>query len=304
MGKTASKKKHEPPPSSNETQTTTSTYLSTHLIVPYFITANGTIKRPEHLIAWWSRIFSFYVPDDKDRIELRYLCRLFRDALKPPPLHTTFPHPNYWALNKLVDKLNNVYKEDPNKAPKIVFVAQGTFQNNTNGKVYIDYPMKIIGAGQNKTILSSYAFYIGGKKEKGQRVVLQHLTLANGFSQNVLYNNNGLSFLCYRMTITKGHTNGVYVYNARGRFRNCVITECGGSGILCYENALVELEGNQTKVERNGTRGGGFGLCTYFSSSRIHLLFPLTKESVSTNNGGNGNYGGIMGGSIETVDSF
>ena len=113
MGKTASKKKHEPPPSSNETQTTTSTYLSTHLIVPYFITANGTIKRPEHLIAWWSRIFYFYVPDDKDRIELRYLCRLFRDALKPPPLHTTFPHPNYWALNKLVDKLNNVYEEDP-----------------------------------------------------------------------------------------------------------------------------------------------------------------------------------------------
>jgi len=113
-----------------------------------------------------------------------------------------------------------------------------------------------------------------------------------------------LSFLCDRMTITKGHTNGVYVYNARGRFRNCVITECGGSGILCYENALVELEGHQTKVERNGTRGGGFGLCTYFSSSRIHLLFPLTKESVSTDNGGNGNYGGIMGGSIETVDSF
>jgi hypothetical protein len=78
----------------------------------------------------------------------------------------------------------------------------------------------------------------------------------------------------------------VYVYNARGRFRNCVITECGGSGILCYENALVELEGHQTKVERNGTREGGFGLCTYFSSSRIHLLFPLTKESVSTDNGG------------------
>ena len=35
----------------------------THLIVPYFINSNGTIKRPEHLIAWWSRIFSFYVPE-------------------------------------------------------------------------------------------------------------------------------------------------------------------------------------------------------------------------------------------------
>ena len=109
MGKTASKKKHEPPPSSNETQTTTSTYLSTHLIVPYFIAANGEIKRPEHLIAWWSRIFSFYVPDDKDRIELRFLCRLFRDALKPPPRWTTFPHPNYPTLNGLMNQLNAKY---------------------------------------------------------------------------------------------------------------------------------------------------------------------------------------------------
>ena len=60
--------------------TTSNASLSTHLIVPYLITASGEIKRPEHLIAWWSRIFSFYVPDEKDRIELRFLCRLFRDA--------------------------------------------------------------------------------------------------------------------------------------------------------------------------------------------------------------------------------
>ena len=93
--------KQPPRPPSTETTTTLTTtsdmYLSTHLIVPYFITAGGEIKRPEHLIAWWSRIFSFlfvYVPDDKERIELRFLCRLFRDALKPPPLYTTFPHPN------------------------------------------------------------------------------------------------------------------------------------------------------------------------------------------------------------------
>ena len=76
--------KQPPPPPPTETlttlTTTSNTYLSTHLIVPYFITPGGEIKRPEHLIAWWSRIFSFYVPDDKDRIELRFLCRLFRDA--------------------------------------------------------------------------------------------------------------------------------------------------------------------------------------------------------------------------------
>ena len=101
------------------------TYLATHLIVPYFVTSTGEIKRPEHLIAWWSRIFSFFVPNEKDRIELRFLCRLFRDSLKPPPVWTSFPHPNYTTLDGLMNTLNSVYEEDPTKAPKIVFVMAG-----------------------------------------------------------------------------------------------------------------------------------------------------------------------------------
>ena len=59
-------------------------------------------------------------------------------------------------------------------------------------------------------------------------------------------------------------------------------------------NALIELEGDQTKVDGNVTSGNSYdyGLDTYDTSSIIHLLFPLTKESVSTNNAGGGNYGG------------
>jgi hypothetical protein len=69
-------------------------------------------------------------------------------------------------------------------------------------------------------------------------------------------------------------------------------------------NALIELEGEQTKVDGNGTSGSSttYGLDTLYTSSIIHLLFPLTKESVSTNNHGSGNYGGD--GSIQTVDSL
>jgi hypothetical protein len=112
--------KQPPPLPSSETTTTVTTsnmYLSTHLIVPYFINAQGEIKRPEHLIAWWSRIFSFLflcVPDDNiERIELRSLCRLFRDALKPLPLWTSFPHPNFPTLNGLMNKLNEMYAALP-----------------------------------------------------------------------------------------------------------------------------------------------------------------------------------------------
>jgi hypothetical protein len=114
-------------------------YLSTHLIIPYFITAGGEIKRPEHLIAWWSRIFSFLcVPDDKHRIELRSLCRLFRDSLKPPPRWTTFPHPNYPTLNELLDQLNEMHAA----LPDIVWeecTASRTLLLSVGREVYAKY---------------------------------------------------------------------------------------------------------------------------------------------------------------------
>ena len=71
------------------------------------------------------------------------------------------------------------------------------------------------------------------------------------------------------------------------------------------ENALIELEGDQTKVDGNGTRGRSYnyGLTTVDTSSRIHLLFPLTQESVSTNNRGGQNYGGYAG-TIQTVNTL
>ena len=297
--------KQPPPPPSTETNTTLTTtfssYLSTHLIVPYFVTPNGEIKRPEHLIAWWSRIFSFYVPDGKDRKKLRSLCRLFRDALKPPPLWTSFPHPNFPTLNGLMDTLNRVFEENPTKAPKIVFVMEGTFHGN-DSEVNINYPLMIIGAGQNNTFLSGYGLRVGGTQEEKKRVNVQGMTM-KGSSGCGLEAENGLSFLCKDMTFTQCGS-GVYAYNTKGRLINCVITQCKWSGIFCWENALIELEGSQTKVDGNVTDGysNNYGLDTYDFSSIIHLLFPLTQESVSTNNynGRNCNERGT----IATVNTF
>ena len=55
-----------------------------------------------------------------------------------------------------------------------------------------------------------------------------------------------------------------------------------------------------TSIHNNVTGGHSdyYGLHTE-SFSSIHLVSPLTKESVSINNGGGGNYGGD--GTIETI---
>ena len=144
---------------------------------------------------------------------------------------------------------------------------------------------------------------IQGTKEDGKKVVLKDMTIS-GASGCGLVSDNGLSFLCDSMTFTQCGLRGVYASNTKGRLINCVITQCGESGILCVGNALIEVEGDQTKVDGNVTCGIiWYGLHAYDTSSIIHLLFPLTKESVSTNNHGGRNYRADRG-TIETVDSF
>ena len=173
----------------------------------------------------------------------------------------------------------------------------------------IKYAMKVIGAGRDKTFIRGGGFDIKGTNEDGKNVVLKHMTISETTSGNGVSGIHGLSWLIDSLTITQcGHC-GVFAQNTKGRLINCVITQCGNSGIFCGDNALIELEGDQTKVDGNGASGysSDYGLTTYDKSSIIHLLFPLTKESVSTSNGGGGNYGTPSWGTpgtIQTVDDF
>ena len=196
------------------------------------------------------------------------------------------------------------------KIVKLVLIKEGTFHipvtkneygNNVN-YVTVGYPIMIIGAGQEKTTIHG-GFQIQGEKEEKKRVDMQGMTM-KGSSRHGLYAWNGLSFLCKDMTFTQCGWNGVGALNTKGRLINCVITQCGLCGIRCGSNALIEVEGDQTKVDGNVTDGysSRYGLDTSHTSSIIHLLFPLTKESVSTNNGGWGNYNSY--GTIKTVDAL
>ena len=82
-----------------------------------------------------------------------------------------------------------------------------------------------------------------------------------------------------------------------------MITQCEDSGLYCDVNGFIELEGSLTKIDGNCTSGDGwYGLQTSDPSSIIHLIFPLTKESVSTNHYNEHNYGGR--GTIQTVETF
>ena len=285
-------------------------YLSDRLIVECH---PGDGQEPLHLIKWWKRIFALVGPTHSERVRLRLLCNMFNASL-PPGLgtgeykgcvYTEYPHPNHPSLASLLARCDELYREDPTRAPTIFFIKEGDYEVDED-YLRINYPLKIIGAGQDNTFIQGGGFKMQGTNEEGKRVDMQGMTM-KGSSRHGLYSMNGLSFLCKDMTFTQCGGCGVFAWNTKGRLINCVITQCGQSGIFCGSNALIELEGDQTKVDGNGTSGNSFsyGLYSCDTSSTIHLLFPLTKECVSTNNHEGRNYcpetEGTLYGTIETV---
>ena len=266
---------------------------------------------PYEQIAWWKDIFSYIQPSDYEKIYLRRLCNMFKASLKPLPKSrfTEFPHPNHTSIDSLMNRLNALHSVVPHLAAMVMFIQEG--EHEIEGHyVKIKYPINIVGAGQGKTILCG-GIQIEGKEKQGKRVGLSLMTVRN-LSGNGLYCeehlNTNLSFLCQSMTFNLCHRHGVSASNIQGRLINCGITQCKESGIYCGGGSLIELEGSQTNVCGNVTCGysGYYGLQTSGNSSRIHLLSPLTKESVSANNHNGMNFSGsgFFVGSIETVNTL
>ena len=91
----------------------------------------------------------------------------------------------------------------------------------------------------------------------------------------------------------------VYVSGSkRSTMKNCNVSHSKSYGLSVWDGGLMTIDGNATTIHHNGTGGGGYGLRTY-SFSSIHLVSPLTKEMISTNNHNGQNYS--YSGTIQTI---
>jgi hypothetical protein len=167
--------------------------------------------------------------------------------------------------------------------------------------VRFEVPMTVSGDGREKTFVEGGGFRIGG--EEDQHCTFIDLTIQKT-EESGLDGADGMSFDCRRVKFDKCGQHGVCAEYTKGRLTNCQVTNCKRSGIVSV-GSTFEIEGEESRINNNCRRikdnGCQYGLSAS-SFSIIHLLSPLTKEDVSTNNNGGGNYGGE--GTIETVNSF
>ena len=251
------------------------------------------------------RIFSFHkTRNPKHYINLRSSSKLFHRALyQPPPLWTSYPNSNHATLQSLVDHLEELRggEESSGNVPSVIFIDEGEY-NAEGSYVTLKKPLSMYGAGSGKTTLVGVGLKIQGEKRDGIAEI-ENLTIKGGKEQG-LNAWEGMNVIMRGCSIEECSSYGVVAYRADISCDDLQVVGCGESGVLACNNATITLSGQGTNIQENGTKGYdfSFGLDTSLNgldASYIHLLHPLTKEQISKDNGGGGNWGGD--GTIEQV---
>jgi len=176
--------------------------------------------------------------------------------------------------------------------------------NEDGERVCINYPISIIGESRDGCTVIG-CLLIQGQEEDDVNV--SNLTLHKSKGHGV-YLHHGASVHLDNVGVENSGACGVAVHGTkRSTMKNCNVSHSKWSGLRVSGDGLMTIDGNGTTIHHNCTNGempardGGYGLHTGWGSfSSIHLVSPLTLETVSTNNNGGRNYGG--NGTIKSVD--
>ena len=248
------------------------------------------------------RIFSFHkTRNPKEYINLRSSSKLFHRALhQPPPLWTSFPHSNHPTLQSLVNRLEELRddEESSGNVPSVLFIEEGEYGGGGTlppfqSRYYINVkkPLSIYGAGRGKTTLVGVGLRIQGNYKSEGIVEIEELTIKGG-EVDGLCALNGMNVIMRGCTVEECQRYGVLANSGIISCDDLQVVGCGESGVIATNSATITLSGQGTSIQRNVTRGNiyHYGLYTDSSSDHIHLVHPLTKEEISTNNGGGGNW--------------
>jgi hypothetical protein len=216
------------------------------------------------------------------------------------------------TLNEAVERV------DKDRRLTTIVVSKGihAVETDADGKssLHIPFSMNIIG---DPGVLNNEIIILGGflimPKIQGN-VHLQNMTV-----RHLSEDHSGVaglsSFTMKDVIVEQCGGLGVYA-DGTGVVGSCInieVRHCGWSGVSASKGATITLIGAKTTVCDNCTNGydndyglevDDYGLEVDGSSSTIQLVSPLTKETVSINNGGGGNYGASNGADINQIKTI
>jgi hypothetical protein len=101
---------------------------------------------------------------------------------------------------------------------------------------------------------------------------------------------------------------GVCAYGSStlAKCTNITVRQCKLSGVMAQNGGTIIIGGAKTSVHENCTEGEtwDYGLKVFGPSSKIQIISPLTKESISERNKGGGDWGANYGADVNDIKTI
>ena len=216
-----------------------------------------------------------------------------------------------------LNSLSKAVKEAKEKDIDCLFLLNG-MHDEKGGDVEIDCALKVVG--QNKDDVKIRAG-LENTGEEEDDLFLSDCTVTGAKGTGV-FGVEDASMHLKNVCVEKCGGHGVVSSTLRNTMTDCNVNNNAGVGVFLRDGGCMIIDGSATTIHHNVTattshlivddvwvkrrensdsygNSHSYGLKAYSGIDSIHLKSPLTKESISTNNGGGGNYGGC--GTIKTI---
>jgi len=227
--------------------------LSTKLIHP--VAADDAL--PYELIAWWKIIFACLALKKRHQLELRSMCRIFRDALPCLPLWTSFPNPRYPTLRELAGRLNHLGNDYVDLKAADILIGLTVYIDHGNG-TYKDHTITKINPDGTYNITERNNAPLANLKQKVIHILPSLLFIADGI------HDEGGNAICINIPISiigssREHCIVIGGLNMNGKEEDDInvsdltLRKSKESGVWGYNGASMHLD--NVSVENSGRYG-------------------------------------------------
>jgi hypothetical protein len=248
-------------------------------------------------------------------------CLTYRNYVLVSPTCRMFQTDLAWSLeNNLVLRclhvpedyrtINEAYASIEQSKGAVTTIVLGpgdhVVKRSNYGKNYLNIQCPVNIVGSRDVLDKSKIVVVGGFNITANGVHVEHLTIRHKKGSGV----RGESSCTLTDLMIDQCGCGVYAYGSDAVLNclNIMVSKCIYSGVGAGDGGTIILRGNGTLITDNCLYGNSssYGLRVVGPSSKIQIVKPLTKETISKGNRGGGDWGATArnGATLDQIETI
>ena len=209
-------------------------------------------------------------------------------------------------LDATKQTINDAYEKIKQSNGVLTTIVLGEGEHVVGGVgryLNIKDPVNIVGS--RDVLDKSKIVVVGGFWIAANGVHVEHLTIRHKYGSGV-FGKTSCTLTDLMIDQCGGHGVSAYGSDVVLNCTNIMVSKCINSGVCAQYGGTIILRGNRTQITDNclSENSWDYGLAVQGPSSKIKIVKPQTKETISKGNKGGGDWGTNGGATLDQIENI